>query len=236
MNKFIQAIKSLDRNAVEDLLKKEPKWLTWAEADGKNALHYLGGVVTGDSVEKEAVSLQIAKLLLQNGMDINSVHEIKDGEGCGFFPARPVWYAYTRGRNKPLYTWLLANGANPENCMFAIAWYNDTEAAALFKAHGATIDDVSTGDTPFLAAFNWKRYEVAEWFLNNGANVNARDKQGRTALYYAVKRKLKPELIASLLKYGADSHLKNNEGISAYQLALQNKQRNILKLFTSSEK
>lgn len=228
MNKFIQAVKDLNTKAIEDLLQKDPKWIAWAENDGKNALHYLCAINIAGDQQKATASLQILKLLLKSGTDINSIHHIKDG--CGFFPATPLWYAYTRGRNEVLYKYLLTNGADPDNCMFAIAWYDDAEAAALFGSHGAEIDNGSIGDTPFLAAFNWKRFKVAEWFLQNGANVNFADKKGNTALYYAVKRKLPDEQITMLLKYGSDIYKENHEGISAQKLAEINRQRKILKL------
>lgn len=230
MNKFIQAIKGLNTGTIEEILQKEPKWITWAESDGKNALHYLCGEDISKSPEKAADSLQTLQLVLKNGMDINSIHHIKDG--CGFFPATPLWYAYTRGRNKLLYTWLLNNGADPENCMFAIAWYDDAEAAALFKSHGAEIDNGAMGDTPFLAAFNWKRYTITEWFLQNGADVNFADKKGNTALFYAVKRKSDTAQIELLLKFGADINIENKEGISPKKLAELNRQRKILNLFS----
>jgi len=232
MNKFIEAIKSLDLGATENLINCGSKWITWQEPDGKNALHYLGGLPLNGNEVKETVSLQILQLLLKNGMDINSIHSIKDG--CGFFPATPLWYAYTRGRNKPLYTWLLENGANPQNCMFAIAWYNDVEAAALFKNHGADIEAKAGADTPFMGAFNWKRYEIAEWFLQQGANVNTTDDKGNTTLHYAVKRKLKPEQINLLLQFGADAEQENHEGVSPKKLAEQNRQRNILNIFSKN--
>ncbi len=229
MNKFITAIKSLDFSAVETILEKEPKWITWAEDSGKNALHYLGAVVVGDDGRKAEASLEILKLLLKKGMDINAIHQIVDG--CGFFPATPLWYAYTRGRNELLYQYLLANEAYPENCMFAIAWYDDVEAAALFKSYGANIEARAGNDTPFMGAYNWRRYNVAEWFLKNGADVNAADEKGNSTLFYAVKRKDKIEQIKMLLQYGADFNKENNEGVSPKKLAEVNRQRNILRLF-----
>jgi hypothetical protein len=228
MNKFIQAVKDLEINAIKALLQKDPKWIGWVEDDGKNALHYLCAVNIASNLQKADTSLQILKFLLKSGMDINAIHQIKDG--CGFFPATPLWYAYTRGRNELLYHYLLDNGADPEHCMFAIAWYDDTKAADLFKAHGANINDGSIGETPFLAAFNWKRFPVAEWFLQNGADVNFADKKGNTALYYAVKKKYQIEQIQLLLKFGADWNKENDKGISAKKLAELNRQRKILGL------
>ena len=233
MNKFIKAIKDLDLTAVEEILQREPKWLAWHEDNGKNALHYLGAVEISKVPEKAGSSLDILKLLLQNGMDINAIHNIPDN--CGNFPATPLWYAYTRGRNEKLFTYLLANGANPENCMYAIAWYDDVESASLFKKYGAVIDDGAGGDTPFIAALNWKRFSIAEWFLKNGVNVNFADSKGNTALFYAVKRKFKIEQIKLLIDFGADFNKENEEGISPKKLAELNKQKKILDLFVPKQ-
>lgn len=141
MNKFITAVKALDLAAVSDILKREPKWLAWSEPSGKNALHYLCGLGSSDDPKKAEAALQILKLLIKSGMDINSIHKIPEKDG--FFPGTPLWYAYTRGRNEKLYKYLLRNGANPDNCMWAIAWYDDIAAAKLWLKHGAKINESS---------------------------------------------------------------------------------------------
>ncbi|WP_114938346.1 ankyrin repeat domain-containing protein [Mucilaginibacter endophyticus] len=230
MIKFIQNIKDLNVEAVKAMIAKDLRWLTWAEDSGKNALHYLCGVEIAKRPANAEDSLTILKLLLGKGMDLNAVHRIK--EECGFFPATPLWYAYTRGRNELLYKYLLVNGADPEHCMYAITWYNDVEAADLFKSYGAKTDNGIGNDTPFMAAYNWKRFEIAEWFLKNGANVNFSDKDGNTTLFHAVKRKYKLDHIGLLLRYGADFKIENRDGLSAKKLAEQNNQIGVLKLFT----
>jgi ankyrin repeat protein len=232
MIKFIQYIKELNVEAVKAMMEKDARWLTWSEDSGKNALHYLCGVEIVKYPAKAEDSLTMLKLLLAKGMDLNSVHRIK--EDCGFFPATPLWYAYTRGRNELLYKYLLANGANPGHCMYAITWYNDVEAANLFKSYGAQTDDGTGNDTPFMAAYNWKRFEIAEWFLKNGADVNFADKDGNTMLFHTVKRKYKLDQIRTLLQYGADFNKENKLGISAKKLAEQNNQTGVLKLFAQS--
>jgi ankyrin repeat protein len=130
-----------------------------------------------------------------------------------------------------MYKYLLDHGADPENCMYAIAWCDDAESAALFKKHGASIEGPNTMDSPFFAAYNWKRYKVAEWFLENGADVNFADTKGNTALFYAVKRKLKAEQIKMLLRFKADFTKMNIEGISPKSLAEANRQKKILAIF-----
>jgi hypothetical protein len=229
MNKFIKAIRDMDLPLLRQIISDEPKWANWAEDSGKNGLHYLCSISMADYPEKADASLDILKLLLGQGMDINAIHHIQDG--CDHFPATPLWYAYTRGRNEKIYKYLLSSGADPENCMYAIAWYDDAEAAALFKKYGAGIEGTNKMDSPFFAAYNWKRYEVAKWFLENAANVNFADAKGNTALFYAVKKKLKTEQIELLLRFGADCDQKNNEGLSPRMLAENNRQKKILEMF-----
>jgi hypothetical protein len=76
-----------------------------------------------------------------------------------------------------LYKYLLSGGADPEHCMFAIAWYDDAEAAQLFIQHGARIDGFEAMDSPLLASFNGKKFNAAQWFLQNGADVDRRERR-----------------------------------------------------------
>lgn len=233
MNKYIAAIRSLDHAAVEGLLEQDPKWAVWAEPSGKNALHYLCGVEIRKIPDRAVESLDILKLLLKAGMDINSIHQVVDG--CGFFPATPLWYAYTRGRNETLYKYLLAEGADPDHCMYAIAWYDDAEAAALFYRHGATLTGGKGQDSPLHAAWGWKKFRVAEWFLQNGVDVDEADEKGNTPLYNAVAMKRKYEIddICLLLRYGADIDKPNSEGISPRTRAERDRRRSVLDLFAA---
>lgn len=230
MNNFIQAIKDLDPTLVKEMVRKDPKWLNWSEPDGKNALHYLCGINTAEDAAKSAAALSILKFFLKNGMSINSVHNIAD-KNCDF-PATPLWYAYTRGRNKKLYKYLLSQGAAPENCMWAIAWYDDVEAAKLFIKHGAKLDGKPGLNDLFLGAFGWRKYKFAEWLLKNGADVNTPGPRGYTALMFAVKRK-EADTIKLLLRYGADANKKSEEGLSAKKLAGIKGPKRIARLFES---
>ncbi len=223
MNKFISAIKLLQADEIKSIVQQQPKWLDWQEADGKNALHYLCGIEITKRAGKETASLEILKYLLKKGMDINAVHQIKEKD-C-VFPATPLWYSYAKGRNKKLYTYLLKQGANPGNCMFAIAWNDDVEAAKLFSKYSAT-----SGSEHFQAAYFWRRYEVANWFLQQGADINYIGEDGYSALMLAVKRKSGPEEINDLLAKGADPFKQNNEGVSAHALAIKSGQKKVATL------
>jgi ankyrin repeat protein len=227
VNKFITAIKELDLDAVREQTQKDPKWFKWAESSGKNALHYLCGISVGDGPGKADASLKILKFLLAGGMDINSIHRIPD-KNCDF-PAMPLWYAYTRGRNEKLYKYLLKNGAEPDHCMWAIAWYDDVEAAKLFIKHGAKLGENPGLNELFLGSFAWKKYKFAEWLLTEGAEADAPGPRGMTALMFAVKRK-EEDTIRMLLKYGADPDKNSDEGLSARRLAEEKGPRRIARL------
>jgi len=229
MNNYIKAIKSLDLAAIKAMIQKDPAWIKWSERDGKNAIHYLLSLRPGENKEMADKILDVLKFLLKQGMDINAIHRIK--EKNGFFPATPVWYAYTRGCNESAYKWLLKQGANPDHCMFAIAWYDDPKAAAIFKNHGAKITDDKGEDQPFFAAFMWKKFKVAKWFLDNGADVNSVDKNGNTVLLLALERKFDFEWIEFLVKHGADLNLQNHQGISPKKIAEKGRQSKLRKLF-----
>lgn len=228
VNKFIESIKALDLDAVSEIIKRDPKWLAWSEPTGKNALHYLCGLGPSVDPARSEASLAILKLLLKSGMDINSIHRIED-KNCGYFPGTPLWYAYTRGRNETLYKYLLKHGANPDNCMWAIAWYDDVAAAKLFIKHGAKIGEKPSLNDLFLGSFGWKKMNFVKWLLEMGADVNAADDRGITALMVAVKRK-DEDAIRWLIRKGADPDRQNLNGDSARSIAETRGPRRLLKL------
>ena len=227
MNRWIKAVTDLDIETVKEL-RRQPKWLNWSEPSGKNALHYLCGLSTGDDPAKSATALAILKLLLTSGMDIDAPHRI-DEKNCETFPAAPLWYAYTRGRNEKLYKYLLKSGAEPNGCWWAIAWYDDVAAAKLFIKHGANIHIRPGLDDLFLGSFQWKKCAFAKWLLAEGADVNARGPNGLTALMLAVKRK-DEDAIKWLVDAGADPDRKSDDGLTARMIAKGKGPRRILDL------
>lgn len=253
MNKFIEAVTSFDAAEVDRLLRTGDRWRTWSQPDGKNALHFLCAtpIVADPTVPAEqlkhpdpakvAASLTILKALIKNGLDINSIHRIPD-KNCGHFPATPVWYAYTRGRDEKLYTWLLKNGGSANNCLFAITWYDDVKAANLFRKHGALYQAASSeiaGGVELVsqclfAAISWKKFRMADWLLKNGADSNIMDPKGNTPLQYVVKKKYQLNAIKLLLRNGADPDRKNPKGESARSIAARYRDKTILELIEGS--
>lgn len=226
MNVLVRSLKSLNVPRVKKLIDQDPSWLKWADDNGKNALHFLGDIQVKKNPGKEGPILELTRFFLSSGVDINSVHRIP--EDRHFFPATPLWHAYTRGRNHSLYTFLLKQGANPQHCMYAIVWNNDVKAAHLFRKYGATLDDYQMGSTPFLAAVTWKRFEMATWLLKGGANIHASNLEGDTAFHISIKKNYPNEWIALLRKFGANEHQPNKTGKTPLNYAKDLKRRRIL--------
>lgn len=229
MNSYVKAVTSLDAEKVSEIISQQPDRLNWSERSGKNALHYLCGTKVDEAGSK--TSLKILKRLLDMGMDIDSVHRIQDGK-CEF-PATPLWYAYTKGRNERIYRYLLERQAKPDNCWWAIAWYDDVEAAELFLSHGAKLDKKLL-DNMFVTTIYGKQYNFAWWALDHGADINSFAPQGVNALMIAVRRK-DEDLIKKLVSLGVDPDAKNTDGESPRSIAEKRGPKRLLKMLLDNQ-
>jgi ankyrin repeat protein len=79
------------------------------------------------------------------------------------------------------------------------------------------------GKTPLMYAAESDHPEIVKLLLRSGAIVDAQDKRGQTALYYAVLEQ-KTEAVKSLLEYGADPHKKNWDGTPFKSATYSNKE------------
>ncbi len=64
--------------------------------------------------------------------------------------------------------------------------------------------------------------KIIKAFLDNGADVNASDKKGMTALLYAARRHNNPEMIKLLLDSGADVNASNKDGWTPLMIVVRN--------------
>ncbi|WP_051420631.1 ankyrin repeat domain-containing protein [Helicobacter pametensis] len=89
---------------------------------------------------------------------------------------------------------------------------------------GADVNAKSYGETVLLKAAGKKVNDVtlAKVLLSNGADVNAQDTQGNTALYHAIMNK-NGKMIKLLLDNGADMYIKNKRGDSPARFILSKK-------------
>jgi hypothetical protein len=176
---------------------------------GRNWLHLACGSPPADI----AGSIRTADVLLASGLGLDAP-AFTEGE----WRATPLWYAVSWGRNLALAEHLLELGACPNHCLFAAAWNHDREAIRLLLAHGADIEEGAPGETPSLGAVGWSRFGPAEELLDGGADPNARDGKGRTALHMMLAKNSGIENFAMFAIRGARGDIPDGEGRTAIEI------------------
>lgn len=106
------------------------------------------------------------------------------------------------------------NGRTPLH--FAVGW-GDSEMTSFLINHGASINAQDhSGRTPLHGAS--RRLDTAKMLLDAGAEINFRDSLGETPLFDAVLIGAK-DAVKLLLEHGADPHIKNETGKTAFDYA-----------------
>ena len=121
--------------------------------------------------------------------------------------------------------WLLNNGADVNNRginkwspLRVAVGAGDVDLCDLLLKNGA---DPNLGDqfglTPLMSIdFKGDYLEKAELLLDNGADIDAKDVEGNTALHYACCNFIKPygdyDMVKFLLDHGADPTIENKDG------------------------
>jgi uncharacterized protein len=182
--------------AVRDLLAQSPDLVDARDAKGRTALHLCAGKPLGAEEGAARACLATARALLKAGAELDAVHEIPDdGE---IFPATPLWYALAKGRNGPLAKFLLKEGASPDHCLWTVIWFNEPEWIRRLLAAGAKTEIRAGGGTPLLYAARLGREKAILELVAAGADISARDAQGRTAAELAKKKRLSSTVLAAL--------------------------------------
>lgn len=201
------------RDVARDLAA-QPDLLAARGDKGRNWLHLACMVPpAGDAAD----SLRLAELLLELGLGIDDA-AFTEGE----WRATPLWHAVSRGRNPALVAHLLERGADPNFCLFAAVWNEDSATIRLLLEHGADIEEgAQRGDTPLLGAIAWSRFGPAETLLDAGGNPDAIDPGGRTALHLMIRKASAPEHFAMFVRHGARGDIPDREGNTAIALLMR---------------
>jgi len=89
------------------------------------------------------------------------------------------------------------------------------------------------GETSLMVACKANNYKSVETLLNQDhINVNNQDKNGNTALHYAIQCR-NPQMIQKLIECGANVQLKNSNDQSPYDLAMEFGDKTLLKVLNN---
>lgn len=203
---LIESVRGHRVGEVREALAARPDLLGHRDERGRNWLHLTCSVPgTGPAM---------ADLLLGLGLGLDDA-AFTEGE----WRATPLWFAVARGQNHALAEHLLGLGCNPNFSLFAAAWNEDRATIRLLLAHGADIEEgAARGETPLLGAVGWSKFGPAEEFLLGGADPDARDGKGRTALHLMLRKGSAAEHFAMFVRAGARGDIPDGEGRAVVEL------------------
>lgn len=216
------AVRGLDPTAVRAGLAERPDLVGHRDKGGRTWLHLASGV---QGAGERAVV--VADLLLEVGLGLD---DPAFTEADGTWHATPLWFSIAHGRNHPLMRHLLDLGADPEHCLWAAAFADDLEAIDLLVAHGATVDPVFEGYTPFLEAAATSHFSSAERLLHHGADPDVRDPKGDTALHLMLRKRSAPEHVRMVVAAGARLDLTDADGRTAAEILATKRSRDLRRL------
>lgn len=209
--RLLDHVKHWRWKAIRDDLEEAPALLKVKGDRGRNWLHLACMVDATRKGAKPADSIRTAQVLLDAGLDPS---EPAFTEQRGRWKATPVWHAVGRGRNVKLVRFLLEQGADPDHALWAASWHEDLPIIEALVEHGARVDDDSYPETPFLGAC-CGHWPAARLLLDRGANVDAQDSKGRTALHLFLERDVPKPQFRALLRYGPRGDLADGRGRTA---------------------
>jgi uncharacterized protein len=218
--RLIEAVKKLDLDETRRILEAKPELLKVWNDQGRNLLHLACGANPKKLGKPESAGVRLVAHLIDAGLDI------EEEGGSSSDLCKPIWFATAHGRNAAVVKLLLKRGAQPTG-LYAAGWWDDVHILKLLIDAGAD-KEVVVGVTPFLACWGWKRFKAAKVLALKGANVNVRDKRGRTALHIGVEKEFDPALLRWLVKHGASPDIPDREGITARVKASRKRNKRFL--------
>ncbi len=143
--------------------------------------------------------------------------------------------------NVPLMELFVAHGADVnkanalgEQALMHAAWRGNLDAVKWLIAHGAQINRKPLQWTALHYAVFAGQDEVAQYLIDNGADINALSNNGSSVLMMAAYEGHE-ELARKLIALGADRSIKNDRGDGALEWAMRYKHMGIARLVSEPE-
>ncbi len=201
----------LDVARVRRALAKDASAARSRDAQGRSALHYLCASGMNEVVPKGSEKARtIAGLLLDAGADVDASWQAEEGEPRR--PQAPLYWAVGFRKHAGLVAYLLERGGNAAAQIHNASINSTPEILELLLSHGASVDHKHDGLTPLHWLLGHGLPEHTGWFLEHGANVNARTREGLTPLHYAASAGVRREILELLLEHGAQLSLEDKAG------------------------
>jgi ankyrin repeat protein len=207
--RMIELVRGHDAKAVDEALSATPALRAYRDERGRNWLHLC---CMAKPANGSAASVRTAEALLRY-YDVNGPAFAE-----GTWKATPLWHAIGFGRNLPLARFLLSRKSDPDHCLFAAAYNDDADAIRLLARAGADVDQFAEGETPLLHAIQYSRFIGAAALLASGADPNAKDAKGRTALHRMLRKDIDPRFFDLLARHGARTDIPDAEGRTAAEI------------------
>ena len=174
--------------------------------------------------------LEVVKRLVEAEVDVNFEHE--NGSGTALIVAATNGHA-------AVVKFLLESGANPSitdstgyTALLSATFYNRIDVVEeLLKSHTQNINVTSAdGLSPLLAAVKIGDGEVAERFLDLGAELNQRDDEGNTAVHIAALEGHSHLILFLISKMGKEAFFetRNAKGQTPLDILIDMKQYEII--------
>lgn len=207
--RMIELVRGHDAEAVERALAESPALLASRDERGRNWLHLC---CMAKPANGSRPSIRTAEVLLRH-YDVSEPAFVE-----GTWKATPLWHAIAFGRNLPLAKLLLARGSDPNHCLFAAAYNDDAAAIRLLAKSGAALDEFVEGGTPLLHAIQYSRLEGVKALLAVGANPDAKDAKGRTALHRMLSKGSDERFFNVFVKHGARGDIPDADGCTVVDI------------------
>ncbi|EAY17214.1 ankyrin repeat protein, putative [Trichomonas vaginalis G3] len=120
----------------------------------------------------------------------------------------------------------LMNEHNIEILLEYCGIYNNLESFLVY------FDQTNDINKCFINSMRFNFPSLSKYFLSHGANINAKDKYGKTALHYAAENNSK-ETVELLISHGANINEKDNDGQTVLHYAARSNRKEYIEFLIS---